>query len=69
LSDDEEILTAYILGDAKATMITPQTKNVLMIAWNASGISRQRVEDALNVAIEYAKRFCQATVEKSEMFT
>jgi DNA/RNA-binding domain of Phe-tRNA-synthetase-like protein len=50
-------------------MITPQTKNVLMIAWNASGISRQRVEDALNVAIEYAKRFCQATVEKSEMFT
>jgi DNA/RNA-binding domain of Phe-tRNA-synthetase-like protein len=50
-------------------MITPQTKNVLMIAWKASGISRQLSEDTLNAAIDYAKRFCQATVEKSEIFT
>lgn len=69
LRDDEKILTAYTLGDAKATMVTPQTKNVLMVAWNAPEISRQRVEDALNAAIDYAKRFCQATVEKSEILT
>jgi len=69
LRDDEKILTAYTLGDAKATMVTPQTKNVLMVAWNAPEISCQRVEDALNAAIDYARRFCQATVEKSEVLT
>jgi DNA/RNA-binding domain of Phe-tRNA-synthetase-like protein len=69
LRDDEKILTAYTLGDAKATMVTPQTKNVLMTAWNAPGISRQRVENALNAAIDYAKRLCQATVKKSEIPT
>ena len=69
LRDDEKILTAYTLGDAKATMVTPQTENVLMVAWNAPGISRQQVEDALNAAIDYTKRFCQATVEKSEILT
>jgi DNA/RNA-binding domain of Phe-tRNA-synthetase-like protein len=69
LRDDEKILTAYTLGDARATMVTPQTKNVLIVAWNAPGISRQRVEDALNATIDYAKRFCQATVEKSEILT
>jgi len=67
LRDDEKILTAYTLGDAKTTMVTPQTENLLMVAWNAPGITRQRVEDALNAAIDYAKRFCQATVEKSEI--
>jgi len=69
LRDDEKILTAYTLGDAKATMVTPQTKNVFMTAWNAPGINRQRAEDALNAAIDYAKRFCQATVGKSEILT
>ncbi|KPV63214.1 MAG: phenylalanyl-tRNA synthetase subunit beta [Candidatus Bathyarchaeota archaeon BA1] len=69
LRDDEKILTAYAMGDAKATMVTPQTKNALIVAWNAPGISQQQVEAALNLAIDYAKRFCQATIEKSEILT
>lgn len=69
LRDDEKILTAYTLGDAKATMVTPQTNNVLIVVWNASGISRQSVEDALQTTISYATRFCQATIEKSEILT
>ena len=69
LRDEEKILTAYTLGDAKATMVTPQTKNALLIAWNVSGISRQQVEAALNLTTDYATRFCQATVEKSEILT
>lgn len=35
LRDDEKILTAYTLGDAKATIVTPQTKNALIVVWNA----------------------------------
>jgi len=69
LRDEEKILAAYTLGDAKATMVTPQTKNALLIAWNVPGISRQQVEAALNLAVDYATRFCQATVEKSEILT
>lgn len=69
LRDDEKILTAYTLGDAKATMVTSQTKNALIVAWNAPGISRSQAEAALSLAVDYATRFCQATIEKSEVLT
>ncbi len=69
LRDGEKILTAYALGDAKAAMVTVQTKNVLLIAWNAPGIGREPVEASLNTAIEYVKEFCQGTVEKKEILT
>lgn len=67
LRDDEKILTAYTLGDAKNSMVTSTTKNALIVAWNAPGIGRQQVEDALKTTADYARRFCQATAEKSEI--
>lgn len=69
LRDDEKVLTAYTLGDAKASMVTSQTKNALMVAWNAPGISRNQVEAALSLAVDYVTRFCEATVEKGEVLT
>jgi len=69
LRDDEKVLTVYTLGDAKATMVTSQTKNALMVAWNAPEISRNQVEAALSLAVEYVTQFCEATVEKSEVLT
>ncbi len=69
LKDDEKILTAYALGDAKATMVTLQTKNALMVAWNAPGIGGQQVGAALSLATDYAKRFCHAIIEKTEILS
>ena len=69
IRDDEKILTAYALGDAKATMVTPQTKNALIVVWNAPGISHESVENALRTTINYAKQFFQATVEESQILT
>ncbi len=69
LKDNEKVLTAYAVGDARATMVTPQTKNALIVAWNAPGIKREDTEKALATAVDYAKRFCAATIEKSEILT
>ena len=69
LRDGEKILTAYALGDARAGMVTPETRSALLIAWNAPGIDRGQVEAALNTTVEYVKEFCQGTVEKKEILT
>jgi len=69
LRDDEKVLTAYTLGDARATMVTSQTKNALMVAWNAPGLGQGQVEAALSLAVDDVTRFCGATVEKSEVLT
>jgi DNA/RNA-binding domain of Phe-tRNA-synthetase-like protein len=68
LRDDEKILCALTLGDAKATMITPETKNVLLISWNAPGIRKENVESALRKTIEYIETFCDGKLEKLEVF-
>jgi len=64
LRDDEKILTAYTLGDSRATMVTSQTTNALVVAWNTPGINRECVEKALELAIDYIRRFCQAALEE-----
>jgi DNA/RNA-binding domain of Phe-tRNA-synthetase-like protein len=64
LRDDEKIISAYSIGDSKACMITPKTKNVLLLSWNAPGIDRSRTEAALGVATDYLSRFCEGKVEE-----
>jgi len=67
LRDDEKLLSSFTLGDAKAAMITPKTTNALIVLWNAPGIERKRVEEALNTVAVYARRYCGGHLEKSEV--
>ena len=67
LRDDEKPLAAYTLGDAKSAMVTQKTSNALIVLWNAPGITRERVEAALNAATTYARKYCGGHVERSEL--
>jgi DNA/RNA-binding domain of Phe-tRNA-synthetase-like protein len=67
LRDDEKLLAAYTLGDAKTTMITQKTSNALAVLWNAPGIGRECVEAALSSIATYLRKYCGGHVERSEM--
>jgi DNA/RNA-binding domain of Phe-tRNA-synthetase-like protein len=67
LRDDERLLAAYTLGDAKAAMVTQKTTNALIVLWNAPGIGRDRVEAGLAAVTNYARRYCGGHVERSEI--
>jgi len=67
LRDDKTIISAYTAGDAKATMITPQTKNALIIAWNAPGIDKSKVEAALTSIEEYVGKFCNGKIQERKI--
>jgi DNA/RNA-binding domain of Phe-tRNA-synthetase-like protein len=67
LRDDQKLLAAYTLGDAKATMITQKTSNALIVLWNAPGIGREKVEAAINALTTYTRKYCGGHVERSEI--
>lgn len=67
LRDDQRVLAAYTIGDAKAAMVTQKTSNVLIVVWNAPGIPRDRVEAAVNSLAAYARKYCGGHVERSEV--
>ena len=67
LKDSVKIISAYTAGDAKASMVTPKTKNALIIAWNAPGISKSKVEEALATISGYVKSFCNGKIEESKV--
>jgi len=67
LKDQEKIISAYGLGNAKSTGISFKTSNAVLVAWNAPGIKRERVESALKTASIYARKYCGGHVEKTEI--
>ncbi|MEM2875055.1 MAG: phenylalanine--tRNA ligase beta subunit-related protein [Candidatus Hadarchaeales archaeon] len=67
LRDDQKLIAAYTLGDAKACMVTQKTSNALMVAWNAPGVDGERLLAALNTSATYARRYCGGHVEKVEV--
>jgi len=69
LRDSGKIISAYTVGDAKASMVTLKTKNALIIAWNAPGIGKSTVEKALATISGYVKSFCQGKIEESKVLS
>lgn len=67
LRDDQRVLSAYTAGDAKATMVTYKTSRIAIVVWNAPGISRERVEAAVNSLAVYARKYCGGYVEHVEV--
>jgi DNA/RNA-binding domain of Phe-tRNA-synthetase-like protein len=69
LRDAEKIISAYTAGDAKSTMIASDTKNALIVVWNAPGIDRENVNAALANIKDGVQKFCQAKIEESGVLT
>jgi DNA/RNA-binding domain of Phe-tRNA-synthetase-like protein len=67
LRDDQKLIAAYTLGDARACMVTQKTSNALMVAWNAPGVDGERLQAALNTSATYARKYCGGHVEKIEV--
>lgn len=65
LRDDEKLMSAYTLGDAKATLVKQETSNALIVLWNAPGVARERVENALKTITTYARKYCGGHVDES----
>ncbi|MFH1399616.1 MAG: tryptophan--tRNA ligase [Candidatus Woesearchaeota archaeon] len=57
--DQEKIVSAYTIGDTYKTKITPETKNVMVLAVNAPGITKKNVQTAVEKATEYVEIFCR----------
>lgn len=68
LRDNEKLLAAYTLGDAKATMVTHKTTNALIVLWNAPGVGRDLVEAGIAAITKYTRSYCGGHVERSEIF-
>ena len=67
LRDGEKLLASYGRGEGSGTRIGFETSGVLFVAWNAPGIPRGRVEEALRAVSTYARRYCGGHVEKVEI--
>jgi len=67
LRDDQKVLSAYTIGDAKTAMVTQKTTSIMMVVWNAPGIDRERVGAAVNTLATYARRYCGGHVEHTEV--
>ena len=67
LRDDQKLLAAYTLGDAKGAMVSQKTSNALIVLWNAPGIGREQVEAAVNALATYTRKYCGGHVERSEI--
>jgi DNA/RNA-binding domain of Phe-tRNA-synthetase-like protein len=68
LRDQSRVLAAYTSGDNKVTMVTPKTSRVLVVVWNAPGVSREKVEAAVKDALLYLRKYCGGHVEGWEIF-
>ncbi len=67
LRDDSKVLSAYTLGDAAKSKVKPHTSSVLLVAWNAPGIEREKVEKALERAGFYTRKYCGGHVDESKI--
>ncbi len=67
LKDDQKVLSAYTLGDAKLAKVTVGTSTVLIVLWNAPGISKEKMEAALKSVGTCARKFCGGHVDQSEI--
>ncbi len=67
LRDDQKVLSAYTLGDAKIAKVNIGTSTALVVLWNAPGIQRDRMEAATKSVGTYLRKFCGGHVDQSEI--
>jgi DNA/RNA-binding domain of Phe-tRNA-synthetase-like protein len=58
VSDEEKLVAIYPYRDADNTKVTKETENVTIVVCGVPGISKEKLEKASRVALEYITRFC-----------
>jgi DNA/RNA-binding domain of Phe-tRNA-synthetase-like protein len=69
LSDKQKVLCIYPHRDADQTKITLNTKNILLVAYGAPGITHQQLEEAVKTALEYIRLCCGGEIETIKVFS
>lgn len=60
LSDETKLIAVYPYRDADDTKVTESTENVSIVVCGVPGISKEMLENASRVTLEYVTRFCNA---------
>jgi DNA/RNA-binding domain of Phe-tRNA-synthetase-like protein len=63
LADTKQILCVYPYRDADQTKITEKTRNILLVAYGAPGITTQQIEEAVKTALDYIKTVCGGEIQ------
>ncbi|MEM3616289.1 MAG: phenylalanine--tRNA ligase beta subunit-related protein [Candidatus Bathyarchaeia archaeon] len=69
LADTRRVLCIYPHRDADQTKITAETKNILLVAYGAPGITYQQLEEAIKTALEYIKACCGGEIAMIKVFS
>jgi DNA/RNA-binding domain of Phe-tRNA-synthetase-like protein len=69
LADSRKVLCIYPHRDADQTKITLNTKNILLVAYGAPGITHQQLEEAVKTALEYVRLCCGGEIETIKVFS
>ena len=58
VSDEEKLVAIYPYRDADNTKVTEKTENIAIVVCGVPGISKQDLDNASQVAVDYIARFC-----------
>ena len=58
VSDNKKLIAVYPYRDADNTKVTQETENVTIVVCGVPGITKETLENASRVALEYINRFC-----------
>jgi DNA/RNA-binding domain of Phe-tRNA-synthetase-like protein len=59
LADESKLIAIYPYRDAENTKVTESTKNVSIIVCGVPNISKEMLENASEVTLDYITRFCK----------
>lgn len=69
LADSKRILCIYPYRDADHTKITEKTKNILIVGYGVPGITREQLEEAVEMALSYIKTASGGDIETVKVFS
>ncbi len=68
MADQKQVLSIYPYRDSDRTKIILGTRNVLIVAYGAPGISREKLKEAVETTIEYINAVSNGKTETIEVF-
>lgn len=69
LADRQHVVCIYPHRDSDYTKITENTRKILIVAYGAPGISRQQLEEAVQLALTYIKMACGGEIGPIRFFS
>lgn len=69
LADQKQVLCIYPYRDSDFTKITEKTRNVLMVAYGAPGISEWQLKEAVETTLSYIRQVAGGEIEMIKVFS